>query len=289
MKKFILLAAAAISLAACDSEDNNIDEPVAARISATIGETISRASDVKWDNGDNIGVFMSGLYTNVKYTTENADGVFKGNPMFFKNKQDKVTVSAYYPYTGTEGTTPAPVAVSTTVERQTPTEQSKYDFLYAVKENVSGAAPNINLTFNHRMSKLTLTFKKANDGTDVSKITSCRINGLILEGTFNPATGVCAANTSASASALNLTPTVKEGQALPSLLLLPQTVGKVTMNITDSDNQEYSCELKFDGNRIEAGNNYLYTIKVKKTGLNVEDYAIANWTEKTDESEAKSE
>lgn len=290
MKKIILLAAAAISLTACNTEDNYIDEPIAAQISATIGESaLSRASNTTWGNGDNIGVTMSGRYFNKKYTTAKGDGTFVGTTMYFKNKQEPVTISAYYPYTGTEDQTPAVIEASTGVERQTSSEQPKFDFLYAVKENVTGSNPNVDLSFSHMMSKLTLTFTKGNAGTDVSMINSCRIDGLVLEGTFNPATGVCAANSTTPAAALNLTPTVTDGEALPSLILFPQTVGKVTLHISDSQNQEYSCELNFDGNRLASGNNYLFTINVKKTEMVVDKFSIAAWTEKTETFEAVSE
>ena len=177
MKKYILLAAAAVSLAACNTEDSFIDdEPVAAHISATIGENVlSRAHDVKWDNNDNIGVTMDGLYSNIKYTTANGDGMFSGSAMYFRNKQDLVTITAYYPFTGTEEQTPAIVEATTGVEHQTDAERPGIDFLYATKEGVTGAQPKVNLQFEHKMSKLTLVFKNGNDGTDVSKITSCRI------------------------------------------------------------------------------------------------------------------
>lgn len=289
MKKYILLAAVALPLVACNTEDDNIDEPVAAQISASIGESQSRASEVKWDNDDNIGVSMSGRYTNIKYTTPNGDGMFDGSVMYFKNKEDLVTISAYYPYTGSENLTPDAIEATTNIERQTPAEQSKFDFLYAVKENVSGAQPNINLSFSHMMSKLTFTFTNGNDGTDVRKITSCTIDGLTLEGSFNPSTGACNASASTPAASLTMTPTVAHGESLPSLILFPQTVEKVTMKITDSDNQEYGCELKFDGNRLASGNNYLFTINVKKTSMVVEKFSIAKWTEEEKTFEAESE
>lgn len=292
MKKYILLAAVvAVSLTSCNTEDNYIDEPVAVQISATIGESSqSRAGNVKWADGDNIGISMSGRYLNIRYTTENGGGTFSGTTMYFKNKQEPVTITAYYPYTGTEGQTPAVIETTTGADRQTDAEQPKFDFLYAIKENVTGANPNVNLTFNHRMSKLTIALISGNAGTDISKITSCQINGLVMEGSFNPVSGVCSADASASATTLTVSPTIDNEKAvLPSLILFPQTINSVTMKITDSENQEYGCELKFDGNRLESGNNYLFTIKVNKTELNVEDHAIANWTEKIYESEAKSE
>lgn len=278
MKKFILLAAVAISLSACTNEDNYIDEPVAAQISAAIGGSdLSRARDISWDEGDNIGISMSDRYINMQYTTENGDGAFTGTPMFFKNKVDPMILTAYYPYTGTEGESPAIIEASTTTERQTADEQPLFDFLYDKKENVTGTDPNVKFTFKHMMSKLTLTFITGNGGTNVIKITSCEINGFVLEGTFNPVTGECAANADTPSAALNLTPTVTNDKVQLSLILFPQTVDKVTMKITDSEAQGYSGELKFNGNLLESGNNYLYTIKVSKTGLKVEKCEITNW------------
>lgn len=269
MKKFILLAAVAISLSACNNEDNYINEPVAAQFSASIGESVqSRASDDTWDEGDNIGISMSGRYLNMQYTTENGDGVFTGTPMFFKNKVEPVTITAYYPYSGTEGQTPDVIEASTGAERQTVTEQPKFDFLYDKKENVTGEAPNVKFTFQHMMSKLTFTFINGNDGIDVRKIKSCEINGLVMDGTFNPATGECAAK-SDTPSALSLSPTVTDESVSLSLILFPQSAGNVTMKIIDSENQKYGCDLNFENNCLEAGNNYQFTIKVKKTELSV--------------------
>lgn len=290
MKKYILLAAAAVSLAACDTEDKYIDDPVAARITATIGESaLSRARDKDWEEGDAIGVFMSGRSFNIKHVTENGDGIFAGKPIYFKNRQEPVNITAYYPYTGSEGETPDVITATTEVERQTPSKQSDFDFLYATKENVTGANPDINLTFSHMMSKLTFVFKNGNDGTDVRKITTCEISGLILEGSFNPATGECEANSATAVSPLRLTPTVEHAKELPSLILFPQTVEKVTMKITDNQEQEYSCELKFNNNRLESGNNYKYTIVVNKTALNIEKFTIEDWSEQKITTDASSE
>lgn len=289
MKKFILLATVAISLAACNNEDNYIDEPIAAHISATIGGgSTSRASDDAWDAGDDIGITMSGRYFNIKYSTENGDGSFTGNTMFFSNKQEQVTITAYYPYTGSEGEAPDVIEASTAAERQTADEQPKVDFLYAVKENVTGAEPDVNLSFSHKMSKLTFIFKNGNKETDVRKITSCEINGLVLEGTFNTATGECVANSDTPSATLNVTPTVTDEKAHLSLIIFPQTVHKLSMKIHDNENQDYACDLNFGNKGIVAGNNYLFTITLKKTQLSVTTN-ITDWNTEESESEAKSD
>lgn len=281
MKKIFLLAAATLAMVACNNDDNynNVDDPVAVHITATIGgSAVTRASETSWTNGDEIGITMVGKYANIKYTYAAESDGFAGTTMYFKNKRDPETLTAYYPFTGSIGTPPALIETSTTVDLQTSEEQPKFDFLYAKKENVTGSEPNVNLTFSHKMSKLTLTFKNG-DGMDVSNIKSYTIDGLVLEGTFNTATGVCAAKADVAAAPLCISMaegTVKNEVALPSLILFPQTPGKVTLKITDSGEQEYACVLNFGDGGIVSGNNYQYTIKVSKTGLSV-NFGIEEW------------
>lgn len=291
MKKYIFFTAAAIALTACNSEESYIGQPVSEplRLSATIGDnTLARASNTTWAIDDAIGVSMSGRYSNVKYVTENGDGKFDGSVMYFKNKQEPVTISAYYPFSGTEGQAPEVISASTTVDLQTDAEQPKFDFLYAVKDNVTGAQPDVNLAFSHKMSKVTLVFINGNDGTDVSKITSVQLKGLYLSGTFNPVTGACEANTEIPATDINLTPTVVKNEPLHPLILFPQNVSKVTLNLRDSEDQNYSCELNFGSNGLESSNNYLFKITVKKTQLSVTT-SIVEWNDVIIKEEAKSD
>lgn len=298
MKKFILLAAAAFSLAACNNDDNYTDEPVAARITATIGNgDVSRAGDTSWANGDAIGITMAqDRYVNLKYTTDAGDGIFKGaTTMYFKNKSESVTLSAYYPFGGNEGVAPGKdgiIEASTKTADQTSEKQTQFDFLYDSK-TVSGSQPDVKFTFSHKMSKLTLIFKNGK-GADVSKLTTYTVEGLILQGTFNTVSGDCAAKSGVAAENLKIdldNLTVTEGLAqIPSLILFPQTIGnKVMLRITDSDGQDYACELKFDGNSLLSGNNYQYTVTVNKTGLTVNQSTIQDWVTKPSETETVSE
>lgn len=288
MKKILFLAAATFTLAACNNDDNYVDEPITAQISATIEKSaVTRASGTSWANDDEIGITMTGnnvSYVNQKYTTSAGDGKFIGPAMYFKNHIDQMTLTAYYPFAGTEGTAPGIIETSTTFERQTTDEQPKFDFLYAKAENVTGCDPNVTFTFTHQMSKITLKFQNGN-GADVNKIASYQIDGLILNGTFNTATGECAVTNTAPAPLSITMGTVS------SLIVFPQaTAGKtVKLKITDSDEQDYACTLNFGDDGIVAGNNYLYTITVSKTGLSVNS-SITEWNPIDNlESEAKSE
>lgn len=226
MKKYILIAASALALAACDNNDDNPDiSSGAAIITATIGEsTVSRASDSKWAAGDKIGILSTiriseseevegtyiekeGPYINVPYTTENGDGTFKGTPIFFYKP---MTLTAYYPFTGEEKKLPGTNGVidaNTGPENQTEENRPKIDFLWDSKTGVdkkdfSAENPNVNFKFAHKMSKLTFKFQGSepayddkgimvSDGVDVRTMVSYRIEGLGIDGTFDTATGDC--------------------------------------------------------------------------------------------------
>lgn len=288
MRKIYFFAAVALALAACDNDDKYADnEPVAARITANIGEsTMSRATGTTWDTNDKIGITTfrengdgvnESKYVNMEYITENADGVFTGTPMYFQDKTKPVDFVAYYPFTGTQGTAPRPIEAVTSAENQTAENQPKIDFLYDHRTSIKGSDPKVNFVFSHRMSKLTFTFQNGT-GADVSKITSYAIEGLTLAGSFNPADGTAtAAGDAATLTMKNVT--VTNGVSVPSLIVFPQNTGNKTvdLHIYTNDNQHYACQLQFGGGEIQCSNDYQYTITVNRTGLDVEAATIAPW------------
>ncbi|MDE6338498.1 MAG: fimbrillin family protein [Muribaculaceae bacterium] len=291
MKKLILFAAEAVSLAACNNDDNYIDESVAAQISATIGKNIgTRASETSWDINDEIGVNMSDKYYNVKYVTKSGDGIFEGSPIYFKNKREEVTLTAYYPFSGTDGKDAAAITASTTAAFQTSEKQPEIDFLFASKENVTGADPKVKFDFSHKMSQLTFKFKNGS-GADVTNLSSITIEGLVLDGTFNTADGVCAVNPDALPGNITISLTgVENEKDIDPLIVFPQSTADktVTLKIKDSENQEYACSLNFENNRIESGNNYKWSITVNKTALSVSSSEIIDWATKEADSGASS-
>ena len=288
MRKIYFFAVVALALAACDNDDKYVDnEPVAAQITANIGNSISsRAAGTAWDTGDKIGITTfreneqgvnESKYVNMEYITENANGVFTGTPMYFQDKTKPVDFVAYYPFTGTQGTAPSPIAAETSAENQTAENQPKIDFLYDHRKSITGSDPKVNFVFSHRMSKLTFTFKNGT-GADVSKITSYAVEGLTLTGSFNPANGTATASGDAATLTMENV-TVENGVSMPSLIVFPQNTGDRTVNlhIYTNDNQHYACQLQFGGGEIMCSNDYQYTITVNRTGLNLETSTIADW------------
>lgn len=300
MKRFLLFAAATLALAACNNDDKYADNgPVAVQVTATIGENVlTRASNTSWATGDKIGITTLRLgvnkYVNMEYTTEQGDGVFTGETMYFQDKTEPVTFTAYYPFTGIEGTDPGVIEARTSAEYQTADKQPEIDFLHDRRASIKGSDPKVNFMFSHRMSKLTLTFKNGT-GADVGKITSYSIEGLTLKGTFNPASekGDCVATETEGAETLTIDlaqagVTVENEKSIPSLILFPQHTGEkeIKLHIYTNDNQHYGCRLQFGGGNLEASNDYQYTITVNRTGLDVEKATIVDWGKKELDGEA---
>ena len=115
-KKYLIFAAAALTLTACSNDDENLNGgPVAAQVTAGIGGVQTRASGTVWENGDAIGISTTSQsptsYVNMKYTT-GGDGNFthaadlggEDSGMFFQDADETVTFRAYYPFHGNEYT-----------------------------------------------------------------------------------------------------------------------------------------------------------------------------------------
>lgn len=305
MKKIFIIAAAALALAACDNnEDNPVPSPVAAKVTATIGENvISRAVDQSWAVGDQIGISSTvgttvGPYINVEYTAKDVDGNFEGTPLFFYKP---MTLTAYYPFVGEEGKVPGVngvIEANTRPANQTSDKQPLIDFLWDKQTGFTAQYPNVKFTFAHKMSKVTFTFQDSEavivngitlaDPVEVSDMVNYTIDGLVLDGTFDTATGVCAVKEGTRAENLSIgVNDVKDNEALSPLILFPQAIGKdgVTLHLyTDELNdpnnlQHYKCQLMFSDGEIKPGTHYKYTIKVTKIGLIVGKMEIESWVE----------
>ena len=108
--KLFTLAAAASLLSACTHEDELQDNPVEARITASVNRTMARAAGDGW-NADHIGVMaldegttMARKYKNVEYLTTSTGAyadftpATTGNGIFFEDASREFTFAAYAPF-----------------------------------------------------------------------------------------------------------------------------------------------------------------------------------------------
>ena len=279
--RFFAFAALALTLAACNNDNENLnDGPVAAQFIADITPaTRVNSEGTEWTEGDRIGVTGAG-FTNVSYKRESGQFVTDGTTIYFNDTETK-TFNAYYPYQAEGGT----VTVSTAADKQ----GTGIDFLFASGATGNTHNPEVSFTdktdkggednsFHHRMSLIKFTFKPG-DGLifNETEPAGYTLDGLKHEGTFDTATG-----TTAVTAAVESPITMQLGGATTSqVIILPQGVTtsldlKVSFNGLD-----YTTTLpnpsKPEANQFSAGYAYTYNITLNNKGITVEEPEITPW------------
>lgn len=272
--RFFAFAALALTLAACNNDNENLnDGPVAAKFIADITPaTRVNSEGTDWTEGDRIGVTGAG-FINIPYVRESGQFVPEDKTIYFNDTETK-TFNAYYPYQSDGGT----VSVSTAADKQ----GSGIDFLFASGATGDTHNPTVEFTgdhaFHHRMSLIKFTFKPGDglifNGMEPADYT---LDGLKHEGTFDTATG-----TTAVTAAVESPITMQLGGATTSqVIILPQGVTtsldlKVSFNGLD-----YTTTLpnpsKPEANQFSAGYAYTYNITLNNKGITVEEPEITPW------------
>ena len=279
--RFFAFAALALTLAACNNDNENLnDGPVAAKFIADItSATRVNSEGTDWTEGDRIGV-TGASFTNVPYVRENGMFVTDGTVIYFDDTETQ-TFHAYYPYQAEGGT----VTVSTAADKQ----GTGIDFLFATGATGDTRNPVVEFTdktkdggadnsFHHCMSLIKFTFKPG-DGLifNETEPAGYTLEGLKHEGTFDTATG-----TTAVTAAVESPITMQLGGATTSqVIILPQGV-TTSLDLTVSFNGlNYTTTLpnpsKPEANQFSAGYAYTYNITLNNKGITVEEPEITPW------------
>ncbi len=272
------------------------DGTVAAQVTAGIGGVKTRAVGSSWSANDAIGIStVTGTktdYSNIPYKWDGTSFLPDGTVIYFQSPE-VVTFNAYYPFTGTVGTSAGTVTAETKAANQTAEAQPLIDFLHASGAKADKTAPTVAFTdrtadgggdnsFKHRMSQITLRLIEGDDITFEGRLASYTLKGLRLEGTFNTETGVAAADAATAAEDLTIElngPAATGGIFLTApVVLFPQSVtgGQIALEIV-VEGETYRTTLARTS--LEEGNNYIFPVTVKKTGLSVGETEITGWSE----------
>lgn len=269
--RFFAFAALALTLAACNNDNENLnDGPVAAQFIADITPaTRVNSEGTDWTDGDRIGVTGAG-FTNVPYKRENGKFVTDGSTIYFQDTETH-TFNAYYPYQAEGGT----VTVSTAADKQ----GADIDFLFASGATGDTHNPTVSFTgdhaFHHCMSLIKFTFK-AGDGVDFSqeKPASYTLSGLKHEGTFDTTTGTTAV------TAENESPITMQldGATTSQLIILPQEVTTSPGLSVAYNDETYTTTLPQPSTgKFDTGYAYTYTITLNNQSITVESPEITPW------------
>lgn len=147
MKRYSLLALAVMALAACQKTV----EPDMAPGKVQVEPVITKATEVNFESGDQIGFTMTKVNGTEKYA-DNAcltfDGtVFSGNLMWYADAYSEADVYAYYPYDAVD-----PTSYAAVLDQSSGIAQA--DFMAAAKTGVLPTPNAITMVFRHMMTKI---------------------------------------------------------------------------------------------------------------------------------------
>ena len=286
MKKatFSAVALAALLLAACQSEEENPQTDTRVALQVTSGIQ-TRAYDATWEANDPIGIFGN-THTetpmewsnNVQYVTVTGDGTFAPAqdevPIYLPIDGTAVDFVAYYPYTKTlaDGVY--------TVDVTDQSIQKNIDLMAAGVETTNRVSHSVAFNFEHKLSKIYLTFKAGEDMTtaDLAGMT-VQLTGQQTKATFDvtqPESEVSV--TAGNPVTLNLK-TSAEGTSAEGIVLPSDDFNAMTLHLVLANNAGYfNWDLNgSEAEKFEAGKKYVYDITVNKTRLSVTS-SITDWT-----------
>ena len=264
-KKLLFAAAALMTLAACTEDDITI-ERVPVRLAYTnVDAVATRAAQNlnqgEFATGEAIKVRISntgaGEWTDYTFTTA-ADGAMSApNPApYYPAGTQNIDIAAYYPAT-------AGTSFTVATDQMPDASYKASDLMFASVTNQAKQAEAVNLTFEHKLTKLCVNITA---GEGVSSITSVSVLQVKPTVSFNQATGEVG---EASGDATSIAVSNQGAAVIPA-----QTITGGLLSIeTDKGTATYSVPA---GKAFEAGHYYTMniTVNLRAVGANTD---ITGW------------
>ena len=290
MTKLFALALLAGAMVSCNTEDTastTANGKVAVQFTGGISVD-TRAAGQAWADGDKIGIFMieagktlsadvikEGV-DNVCYQTSGSSAfspISGGKTIFFPIYGD-VDFYSYYPQT-----TVNDYKVALNMANQT--SQEAIDFMYAKKTGCNKATPQVDLKFNHMLSKLVLNVQPGNGLTedDLNKL-KVTIKDQNTTATFNLADGVISGEGNPANIQMKTVIVGKKYEAI--LLPTKSTTREIEFDLDNGHDAPFVWTMATD---LKGGNLYNYTtVKLTRTGVELSG-TIKPWNEVKNDNE----
>ena len=257
MKKTLLFGfALGMILSGCNKDEdlNNAGTNGVSFTSYMIG---SRATDTAWEPNDEIGVYMQNAGSegyanvNVKYANSESDcNKFTSTSPITYSGGGTGTVSfmAVYPYNGniTDGNYTFTLADG---------DLSKNDIMYASAPSIASGVTNVDLTFQHKLSKIILQLKDEQNNAVTGATVS--IDNQCVSGVLNVADGTVSVASDATYTSVLAFAEGENGQY--EVIVIPDEgrEGR-SIVITTTEGKTYRCPV----GSIAFGNSQKYTFPV---------------------------
>ena len=290
MTKFFALALLAGAMVSCSTEDtvpSTQNDKVAVQFTGGISVN-TRAAGVAWADGDRIGIFMTeaGKTLSADVIKEGVDNVCYqsngsiafspvsgGKTVFFPIDGD-VDFYSYYPQTTVND---YKVALNMANQKS----QEAIDFMYAKTTGCNKATPQVDLKFNHMLSKLVLNVQPGNGLTqdDLNKL-KVTIKDQNTTATFNLADGVISGEGNPANIQMKTVIVGKKYEAI--LLPTKSTTREIEFDLDNGHDAPFVWKMDQE---LKGGNLYNYTtVKLTRTGVELSG-TIKPWNEVKNDNE----
>ncbi len=292
IKKIILgLLGCSLILSSCSTEG---DLPVrqeenSVSFTASVGAPLTRATATKWEANDAIGVYAlndgqqltTGVYDskeNIKYTTTSTgtSGEFTvadaSQTIKLPGNGNKIDFIAYYPYS--QNVTGYKVGVDVSSQ----TDLTAIDFLYATKAGITKSSPTVNLTFNHKLSRVVIALEK--EGTISLDNAEVTFKNAITDAKLVLADGTVEKGTNTADVSANMDNTAHTATAI---LIPGQKVADLVVEIKLADGKMYKWTPNTADYVLESGKSAKYTLTLTEGNVdaNVNGNSINDWDNAT--------
>ena len=284
MTKFFALALLAGAMVSCSTEDtapSTQNDKVAVQFTGGINVS-TRAAGVAWTDGDRIGIFMTETnqplsanaiqegVDNVCYQTNGGKSFspISGEKTIYFPIDGNVDFYSYYPQT-----TVNEYKVALNVADQT--SQEAIDFMYAKTTGCNKANPQVELKFNHMLSKLILNVQPGNGLTqdDLNKL-KVTIKDQNTTATFNLADGVISGEGNPTNIQMKAVQVGKKYEAI--LLPTKSTTREIEFDLDNGHDAPFVWKMDSE---LKGGNMYNYTtVKLTRTSVELSG-TIKPWNE----------
>lgn len=257
MKKTLLFGfALGMILSGCNKDEdlNNAGTNGVSFTSYMIG---SRATDTAWEPNDEIGVYMQNAGSegyanvNVKYANSESDcnKFTSTSPITYpEGGTGTVNFMAVYPYNGD-------IADGNYTFTLADGDLSKNDIMYASAPSIASGVTNVNLTFQHKLSKIILQLKDEQNNAVTGATVS--IDNQCVNGVLNVADGTVSVASDATYTSVLAFAEGENGQY--EVIVIPDEgrEGR-SIVITTKEGNTYRCPI----GSIAFGNSQKYTFPV---------------------------
>lgn len=283
MKKLFTLMAAVAAMVSCsDNVENVPTTPETDKLPINISTTLTRATDLAYEAGDKVGIFVVNEPNSLKASGNHVDNMgftysttwTPDTPIYWLDQTTKADFYCYYPYA--EGVSTTAHTFTTKADQSSLANYKASEFLWG---KVAGVAPTeeaVNITTNHTFSNALVILKPGNGFTEATLAAatkSVKICGVKTGATINLAKGVA----TATGNATEVTPYLENGQY--RALIVPQTTAEGALIVVTVDGVDYTLTRSMT---FKANKQHKFTVTLNKVsnGVNV---GIGSW--ETDEED----